>query len=133
MNSVPDLAQLELAVEQYLDARLTSTELQQLLWNPLAPPDGMLLQAPAVQLWHGAVTNLAFYLHCDMERSMLERSLETLLDSVRSTGLGCLTPITTSPCFIECIKARSIPAPLDPSHFTATTVSVPRHSEDAAE
>ncbi len=133
MNSAPDLALLEIAVEQFLDSRLSSTELQQMLWGPLAPPDGTSLREPAVQLWHGAVTNLAFYHHCDMDRSMLQGSLEKLLDAVRTTGLACLTPITTSPCFIESVKARTIPAPLDPAHFTATTISIATHLDDAAE
>lgn len=132
MNPAPDLASLERAVEQYLESRLTSTELQQLLWGPLSPLNGSSLQDPAVQLWHGAVTNLAFYHHCDMERTTLERSLEHLLESVRSTGRASLTPITTSRCFIEAVKARTIPAPLDPRHFTANTVSVPSKSKDAA-
>lgn len=132
MASHPNLTELETVLKLFLAGRMTSTELQRVLWGPLVPLECTPLREPAVQLWHGAVTNLAFYQFCDMERSALERSFELLIESVRTTGKVCLTPITTSPCIVEALKANTIPSPLDPRHFNSITV-VRAGNEDAVQ
>lgn len=113
-----DLDEIERALSSFFDGELSSTQLQSLLSDSLAPVGTASPSDPAVQLWHGALTNLVFYHFCDFDRSLLEESLRKLVATVRSTGHGTLTPITTSRCFIDALKTRTIPAPLDPRKFT---------------
>lgn len=116
----PRLTDMEAVLVRFLDGKYSSTQLQHLFWESLTPPDGTSNRDPAVQLWHGVVTNLAFYHHCDFERTVLETSLQRLMDAVRATGRGTLTPITASRCFIDAVAARTIPVPLDPREFLAS-------------
>lgn len=125
MKTPLDISGLEHAIEQFLQRNLTPVRFQMMLWGSLAPEDGVSLREPAVQLWHGVMTNLAFYHHCDVERSVLDESLRLILESVRQRGVGCLTPITASPRFVEALKKGQIPAPLDPRHFNSITVVLP--------
>jgi len=117
MNTDELLATLETAVVEYLDGRLSSVALQALVVEELEPPDQTPSRDPAAQLWYGVLVNLVFYHHCDFEREVLETSLRRLVESVRSTGYGTLTPITSSQCFINAVKTGAIPAPLDPTRF----------------
>ncbi|MCA9859689.1 MAG: hypothetical protein KC438_08200 [Thermomicrobiales bacterium] len=130
MKPSANVAELERAIEQFLQRTITPVRLQVMLWGALAPEHGTPLGEPAVQLWHGAVTNLAFYHYCDVERSVLDESLRLLLESVRQRGVGCLTPITSSPCFIEAVKTGQIPAPLDPRHFNSINVVLPDRASE---
>lgn len=116
----PRLTEMEAVLVRFLDGEFSSTQLQRLFWICLAPPEHVSNRDPAAQLWHGVVTNLAFYHHCDFERPVLETSLRRLMDAVRTTGRGTLTPITASRCFIDAVVARTIPAPLDPRDFLAS-------------
>jgi hypothetical protein len=118
MNTDELLAAIETAVADYLDGRLSSVELQARLVDELEPPDQTPTRDPAAQLWYGVLVNLVFYHHCDFEREMLETSLRRLIESVRSTGYGTLTPITSSQCFVDAVNTGAIPAPLDPTRFT---------------
>jgi hypothetical protein len=74
------------------------------------PPEEAVDDDPAIQLWNFLLLNLNVYCRCDLERWTLDESLRVLLQSFEEEGYGCLTPITTSRCFVEMVEAdyRSI-------------------------
>lgn len=69
------------------------------------PPEDATDDDPAIQLWNFLVLNLRVYARCDLGRWALDESLRLLTQSFAEEGYGCLTPITTSRCFIEMIQS----------------------------
>ncbi len=125
------LAEMECAIERLLGGELSPVQLQVLFWESLIPDEETSPRHPTMQLWHAVVTNLAFYQHCDFDREVLEASLRLLVESVRSEGRGRLTPITTSRCFVDAVRDRTIPVPLDPRGFHAH--SLPCRSDECGD
>ena len=107
-------AELEMyaAIDRFLAGEYSPTSLQSWLLNDFILPEGADEDHPAMRLWILAVTNVAVYTHCDMERSVLESSLRLIVRSMQLTGLGCTTPITDSRCFAEMKRSGRVPYPL---------------------
>ena len=73
------------------------------------PPEDATEDDPAIQLWKFVMLNLRVYARCDIERWTLDDSLRMLMQSFEDEGYGCLTPLTTSRCFIEMLQTDRAP------------------------
>jgi hypothetical protein len=102
---------LRKTIELFLAGDVSATVLYDWLSHRYGVPKFTPATHPANLVWGQAVLNVAVFLQCDMDRSMLADSLQQILDWDGGGSLG-FTPITGSRCFFELIKGRSVPAPI---------------------
>lgn len=104
MTTTTAYEELRSAITRFVDGSYNTAYLMGWCFAHFQPPEGASEDDPAVQLWQFTLLNVQVYARCDMERWMLDQSLRILLQSFDEDGYGCLTPITTSHCFIDMLE-----------------------------
>jgi hypothetical protein len=94
------------AINRFLAGSYNVAYLLGWCYSHFQPPPDATDDDPALQLWNFVVLNLRVYARCNLDRWTLEESLRVLMQSFEEDGYGCLTPITTSRCFIEMLQSH---------------------------
>jgi len=100
------------AIDRCIAGSVSATALYDWMRRDYGVPRNTPPTHRANAVWGQAVLNVAVYLQCDMDRSVLVDSLQQIADWGDGVGTSGFTPITRSPCFAEMCRSGNVPAPL---------------------